>query len=318
MNRWTTMLLVACVGACAEEPMESPGPRGPTRHLSEVPAPRAVPLLREVAALRLHIAPTPAAPALAPAMQAALASAGYTLTADRRGGVDVVGQVTASVATVPSMFHVQVNGAERVKRHYTVPLSLFADGQIIDRASTEFETDGPVSPGRLLPIVGALSTSPRLVQFARDLHSRHAAEASVAQQRVQDEEATSARVAEETTWNAARVTGCELPISLTGCDAVRIYLAKYPEGLHVGEANKALAAGEPQLLKLQKDENAWQQAGAATCRAHDGADACLGVELYVAKYAAGIHADEARALLDPSGSSPASASPPSPPAPKAQ
>ena len=74
-------------------------------------------------------------------------------------------------------------------------------------------------------------------------------------------------------WNAARVTGCELPIALTGCDAVRIYLAKYPAGAHVDEANKAIAAGEPQLLRLQKDENAWQQAGVATCRSRSSSTA---------------------------------------------
>jgi hypothetical protein len=112
----------------------------------------------------------------------------------------------------------------------------------------------------------------------------------------------SARVRQETTWNKARVTGCELPVSLTGCDAVRIYLAKYPAGAHVEEANHALAAGQPQLEKLQKDENAWQQAGTAACRAQGGKDTCLGVELYLTKYQAGLHADEARALLGPPSS----------------
>jgi hypothetical protein len=115
-----------------------------------------------------------------------------------------------------------------------------------------------------------------------------------------EDSGASARVREETAWNKARVTGCELPVSLTGCDAVRIYLAKYPAGAHVEEANKALAAGQPQLEKLQKDENAWQQSGTAACRAQGGKDACLGVELYLTKYQAGLHADEARALLAPS------------------
>jgi hypothetical protein len=126
---------------------------------------------------------------------------------------------------------------------------------------------------------------------------------------------TSSRVAEETLWNAARVTGCELPAALTGCDAVRIYLARYPNGAHVEEANKALAAGQPQLEKLQKDENAWQQAGTITCRTHAGTDPCVGVELYLTKYPAGLHADEAHALLNPSAPVPPPAPPP--PDPKA-
>jgi hypothetical protein len=107
----------------------------------------------------------------------------------------------------------------------------------------------------------------------------------------------SSRVAEETFWNQARVTGCELPVSLSGCDAVRLYLAKYPAGGHVGEANKALAAGQPRLEALQKDENAWQQAGAAGCHAHSDKNACDGVDLYLVKFPAGTHADEARQLV---------------------
>ncbi len=114
-----------------------------------------------------------------------------------------------------------------------------------------------------------------------------------------EDAATSVRVRDETAWNKARATGCALPVALTGCDGVRIYLAKFPTGAHADEANKALVAGQPQLEKLQKDDNAWQQAGVPTCRAHADKDACVGVELYLTKYAAGLHADEARALLAP-------------------
>jgi hypothetical protein len=112
-----------------------------------------------------------------------------------------------------------------------------------------------------------------------------------------EDAAGSARVREETAWNKARVTGCEFPVSLTGCDAVRIYLAKYPAGGHVEEANKALAAAQPQLERLQKDENAWTHADASTCRARPGTNACDGVDLYLVKFPAGAHADEARQLV---------------------
>jgi len=112
-----------------------------------------------------------------------------------------------------------------------------------------------------------------------------------------EDAAGSARVREETAWNKARVTGCEFPVSLTGCDAVRIYLAKYPAGGHVEEANKALAAAQPQLERLQKDENAWTHADASTCRARPGTNACDGVDLYLVKFPAGAHAGEARQLV---------------------
>ena len=97
--------------------------------------------------------------------------------------------------------------------------------------------------------------------------------------------------------HAARATGCELPATLTGCDAVRLYLAKYPTGAHLEEAKKALAAGQPQLERLQKDENTWQQAGATACRAHTDKNACDGVDLYLVKFPAGTHGDEARQLV---------------------
>ena len=290
--RWISMFFIAgSVGACGGESTESTPPA--------VVRTVTVPLSPEVAALKLYVPPTPAAPDIARAAQVALTRGGYMVSGDRRVG-DVTVQIAASVAPVPSAEHVQVNGVERVMRHYSVTVSILAGGQVIEHASTEFEADGVVSPGRLLPIVAALNASTRLVQFARIVQSRRANEANEAEKNRLAAEEANARVEEETTWNAARVTGCELPISLTGCDAVRIYLAKYPEGAHVEEAKKAISAGEPQLLKLQKDENAWQQAGVAACRSHSGTEPCLGVELYLAKYQAGLHADEARALLDAS------------------
>jgi hypothetical protein len=227
-------------------------------------------------------------------------------------GFDLFGQLNVSVAVVPSMVEVRINGVEQAKRRYAVTLSLLAEGQLIDQASTQFETDEGVSPGRLQPIVAALNASPKLLQFARERWAGQSASTEVAKKKTEEAAATSARFDEEKEWNAARPTGCELPVSLTGCDAVRLYLAKYPAGVHVEDANRALAAGQPQLEKLQKDENAWQQAGTITCRSHTGTEPCVGVELYLAKYQAGLHADEARALLNPSAPVPSAPAPADP------
>jgi hypothetical protein len=288
------VLLVACGG----EATETVAPEVPTaRPISAVHVTR-----REVSsasALKVYVAPSPSAPDLASAMQSALANGGYAIVVDRRAGLDLIGRINASAAVVPSMFQVRVNGVQQVKRRYAVTLSLLAEGQLIDQASTQFETDEGVSPGRLQPIVAALNASPKLLQFARERWAGQVASAEVVKKKTEEAAATSARVDEETEWNAARPTGCELPVSLTGCDAVRIYLAKYPAGAHVEEADKALAAAQPRLEALQKDENAWKQAGASACRAHVEKDACLGVELYLAKFQAGMHADKARALLAP-------------------
>jgi hypothetical protein len=299
-------LLVACGGEAAEEAAPEVPKAAAVRVATETaPAPGpAVPTPKEVAALKIRIEPTPATPGLGRAMLTALAGSGYTVGFDRHGSWDLVGQVTASIVTG---VRDQGNGAVRTAPRYVVTLSLLAGGRLVDQASTEFDTNEAVSPSRLLPIVATLSASPNLTQFARDRHARQVAKTEKAEETA----STSERVDEETVWNAARVTGCKLPASLTGCDAVRLYLAKYPAGGHVDEANKALAAGQPQLEKLQKDENAWQQAGANTCRARNGTDPCVGIELYLTKYPAGLHADEAHALLNPS----APVAPPAPPPP---
>lgn len=118
-----------------------------------------------------------------------------------------------------------------------------------------------------------------------------------AKKRAEDDAKKKQRVEEESDWNRARVTGCRQPTSLTGCDAVRTYLAKYPDGAHTEEAQAALKASEPPMEKLQKDENAWKTAGVDGCRADRTRDACTGVELYITKFPAGMHLDEAQSLI---------------------
>lgn len=283
-------LLVACGGEATEEAAPGVPNAAAVRVVTETAPVPAVPTPKEIAALKIRIEPTPATPGLGRAMLTALAGAGYTVGFDRHGSWDLVGQVTASIATG---VRDQWNGTVRTAPRYVVTLSLLAGGRLVDQASTEFETSQAVSPTRLLPIVATLSASPNLAQFALDRHTRQIAKA---EKKAEVTASTYARVDEETVWNAARVTGCELPASLTGCDAVRLYLAKYPAGGHADEANKALAVGQPRLEALQKDENAWLQAGATSCRAHADKNACDGVDLYLVKYPAGLHADEARAL----------------------
>jgi hypothetical protein len=292
---WRMVPLFIFLAACGGEATESVAPEVPAVHLIST----ANVTRREVSsasALRVYVPPSPATPGLARAMRSALASGGYAIVIDRRVGFDLLGQLNVSVAVVPSTVQVRINGVEQAKRRYAVTLSLLADGQLIDQASTQFETDEGVPPGRLQPIVSALNASSKLLQFARERWEGQGTRTEVAKKKPEEAAATSARIDEEKEWNAARPTGCELPASLTGCDAVRLYLAKYPAGVHVEDANRALAAGQPQLEKLQKDENAWQQAGATACRAHTDKDACDGVDLYLVKYPAGIHADDARAL----------------------
>jgi hypothetical protein len=68
------------------------------------------------------------------------------------------------------------------------------------------------------------------------------------------------------------------------------------EDTHAGEAQSALTEAKPKLEAVRRDENAWSRAGADACSAHADPRACDGVDVYLVKYPAGRHADEASSL----------------------
>lgn len=76
---------------------------------------------------------------------------------------------------------------------------------------------------------------------------------------------------------------------------MRAFLGRRPDGVHAQEAKDALATAQPRLDALQKDEATWTAANPEACRRGDK-DACARVEIYLAKYPAGLHASEARSL----------------------
>ena len=78
---------------------------------------------------------------------------------------------------------------------------------------------------------------------------------------------------------------------------MRQHLKNHPQGKHASEATRILGQAGGQLDKLQKDETAWQNAGAADCRARKSRETCVGIEVYLTKYPNGLHAQEAHSLL---------------------
>ncbi len=284
---WALVLVPALLAGCGGG--ASPPSATPANVAATAPETAAIP--SDVAALSFLLVP-PHGPqtvrATNDAVQQGLVGAGYRVTTDATA--DVV--LALNVALARERSFVTVNG--RAPEHVTATLLVKASNQVIDEFRAEFTSKGgEVKVEDVASLVAALGRSNRLAQFAQT--KKLSAEASRAQ--ADAKSAESARVSEESYWNLAHVTACEMPTSLTACDNVRIYVAKYPSGVHVDEANKALASAQPKFEALQKDENTWTQAGAGPCRARATADACVGVELYVTKYPAGLHADEARALL---------------------
>jgi hypothetical protein len=236
------------------------------------------------------------------AVQSELVRAGYKLVVNRRGPYDVA--VTPEIAATEekSLFAVSVNGKRDVKLRVHLTLSLASpDSEIVDQVATDFVTPaGQVKGSDVSAVVAAIAASDRVSKYARD---RKLARAKDERGRAEAAEASynrkeqQARVREEADWNGARAQGCAMPTSLDACDNVRLYTATYPEGVHVAEAKTAIEQAQPAMAKLQKDENAWKAAGVSACRARATPADCEGVEVYSVKFAAGMHADEARQLL---------------------
>lgn len=288
--------LVACGGGTAS----SAAP-------SATSAPASAPA--ETASLTFAVvAGTPGSPTAAAATEAlrsALVSAGYKLSGDARAPHDaeIVTQVTATAEQ--SLFTVQVNGRSDTKERVHLTATVMMRGQIIDQTAADFlSTNSQVTPQDVVPAVNGLSGSQKVAQLGRQVReqtdSREQAKQEKEEQakkRADDDVKKKLRVEEETDWNRARVTGCRLPTTLAGCDGTRTYVAKYPEGAHVEEAQAAIKTAEPLMEKLQKDENTWKTAGVDGCKTDHTRDACSGVELYMTKFPAGTHLDEAQGLM---------------------
>jgi hypothetical protein len=213
------------------------------------------------------------------ALGAALSRAGFVVTNDANAHADVALRTSVSVMPASSLVHMQFNGKSKLKYLVTVDVTA---AQPLGQLHAEYNSyEGePPDEEAIGSMVLEFAHSPRVVAFAKQ-RSNAAAEAT----------------SDDAEWNAADPTACKVPATLEACDAVRAYLVKHPQGKYAAEASRTLAAGAPTLERLRKDDNAWENAGAMECRAQKTRDACVGVEVYVAKFPAGMHAAEAKRLL---------------------
>jgi hypothetical protein len=227
--------------------------------------------------------------------------AGFRLAASDAGRTaDGKAIATISVTEQPSMVKIVVNGKRRVTYDVRVSIAVYANDVSVDQSSTTFESpNGQLPRGALAGVVRSLAASRPLAQLARkrEAAARQAAEAAAEQDRqTQRAAAEKERAEREEAWlNAARP--CQAPTSPTACDALQVYLAKYPDSLHAADGREALASAKPTIERLQRDEAEWQKAGAAACGPGAKGDACVGVEVYLEKFGGGIHAAEARRRL---------------------
>jgi hypothetical protein len=310
---WVTALtLVGCGAGRAEDiPAETPASAANAAQSS----PQGSGPSSAITELKLYVASpmrTHLAAAVAARLQAALAAAGYNLVTSEAAPHDLTARLAVSATQEPSLFQVTVNGRRQVKLKVHVALAVAGDAGILDEVTHDFDSsNGEVNDEDLSPVVTRLSRSSRLSRYASDrtqaLKAKaQADQAAAAQAQAQANQAAQdqAREEEESVWIGARPLGCRMPATLGACDAVRLYVARYPAGIHADEAKRTLDEAAPRLESLQKDENSWLGAGAATCRLHADPHACDGVDLYLVKYPAGLHADEARSLTAKPASQP--------------
>jgi hypothetical protein len=232
----------------------------------------------------------------------ALIQAGYRLDEGEAAETDATFEVRVDAVERQSLLKMQVNGKELVSYDFTVTLAASDDGRTGDQHSVRFSGgDGEIDQQALDLLVPQLNGSKRFARFCESARAAQATrlvqakEAAAAEEREATEQA---RVEQEHAWAAAGVVQCTNPTSLTACDGVRAYLAKWPQGPHAAEGRSALHDAEPKLVELQRDEKQWLASDARSCGAKKVRAECAGVELYLTKFPAGMHAAEAKALIE--------------------
>jgi hypothetical protein len=284
MRRAAIALILAAL-ACGGDPAQTGGPTTPA---DNTPPPAAV------MGLVVHVVQSPdqTTRAIGTQYQWALSRAGFQVAADPGEPHDVEIRLAASKEVVPTFWQVQVNGRAQVKLrvHVVAQIMGLSPPARVDVVQTEFEMnegDDP-DPAAMGKLVVAYAKSPNLARWA-GTHTQPEANAP-------PNNNANANGADDADWYKLNPVLCKVPIKLDACDAVRAYLAKWPQGSHAADARATLDAAEPTLERLQKDENDWQAIHSDECRKKRTRDACAGVEVYLHRYPAGLHAEEAKKL----------------------
>lgn len=258
----------------------------------------------EVSSLRMFIKnEAPAEHGIQSAVEASLTRAGVQLVGEK--DADVVATLRVGKAEKPGFFKVVSNGQPVVNYTYQVTLQITGGGSVIDVAMTSFTGEAnEVDSEKLAEIAQAVAGSAKLKRYALQLESQRktaVANAKQAEEEKKEKERETEREAkqkaEALAWVEADAPSCREPAGPDSCKRLEIYVATHPDGLHAVEAKAILNGAASRIEKLREDDGAWKKAGAAACVPGASIDDCSGVEIYLTKFPAGIHADEARLIL---------------------
>jgi len=265
--------------------------------------------------------PTRPPPAAVLAMQVRVDSAGDDTFCPsleqglRRSNLAVVPAGTSHDATVTcrsfasedtGFLRMEVNGQR--KMHYTVRVDVRgASGQGVDSFVAEYNAyeRNPPDEDVVAKVVLGFAYSQRIAAYARTVE-RAKASGAITQPTATATVETNVPPPpvdrrDDQAWFAIDTVKCKIPARVEACDSVRRYLQRFPNGAHAQEAGEILAAAQPALEKLQKDDVGWQKANHSECARQRSADACVGVEAYTVQFPTGVHADEAHRLLRSAG-----------------
>ncbi|HEX4516814.1 MAG TPA: hypothetical protein VH054_24870 [Polyangiaceae bacterium] len=283
-------ILIACGGEVQQAPTRPP------------PAP--------VLAMQIRVDSAGGQDNFCPSLEQGLTRSNLTVVPAGTTTADAIVSCRAFASEDTGFFRVEVNGQRKMK--YTVRVDVRgASGQAVDSFLAEYNgyQNNPPDEDVVSKVVLGFAYSPRIAAYARGVQ-RAKASGVVTQPEPTMTASVDARPPppppsvdrrDDQTWFAIDTVKCKIPARVEACDVVRRYLQRFPTGSHAQEANEILAAAQPALEKLQKDDVGWQKANHAECARLRSADACVGVEAYTVQFSSGVHADEAHRLLRSAG-----------------
>lgn len=244
---------------------------------------------------------------LAASLQARLAQAGYRIVSDKNGTYDAVVEVSENNVQNKSIITIKVNNQQSVSYTTHATVTLKADGVTLATATAEYDSEEGIDADDLERIVATITNKPTMTKLARDIRQRKDQVSAAAKKEADEKEAKEraekvaaekkAAKEDEAAWAQVIVAECTNPRDESGCDKVKEYLAKLPDGIHALEARAAVEKGTAAIAAML-DERAWNGANLGACRDPKESTDCDGVKKYMNDFPSGAHVAEAREAID--------------------
>jgi len=253
----------------------------------------------------LVVASRPNSEQLKVAVEHALVRGGHRVVATADEPHELVAQLDVSVAEKQSILTVYVDGQPKKNYAAHASISLLGQKQILDVQTLDYDVDDGPSEESLAAFIGAVGGKAVASYVAAQKKKRQneatAAEAARLDEEDRREEAQLAKKRavkrqEEEAWSQVVLSDCTSPTRVDGCEAAKQFLTRFPDGKHASETRKAVETGSVLVAKLADDRD-WGASNGDACREPQTSTDCDGVSNYVNTHPAGVHLEEAQAVL---------------------